>query len=152
MISALGIDSGRITRPLERGLVAVGRQLRRRGIRVALFGAVEFADLAEVDFRQTNLDLLVLLVVELAVAQLAFDGEVRALFQSGGERRKIGPRDHPVRFTYSPDFLSFQDACVASDRTVYSFPLFVLFTSASFPKNPINLTVLSYIEKSPLMP
>src|SRR5258708_1208050 len=51
-------------------------------------------------------------------------------------------RCHSVRFTYSPDFLSFQDACVASDRTVYSFPLFVLFTSASFPKNPINLTVL----------
>jgi hypothetical protein len=47
---------------------------------------------------------------------------------------------------------SFQDACVARDRTVYSFPLFVLFTSASFPKNPINLTVLSYMEKSPLMP
>jgi hypothetical protein len=33
-------------RPLERGLLAVGRQLRRRGIRIALFGAVELADLA----------------------------------------------------------------------------------------------------------
>src|SRR6266481_2832698 len=98
MISALGIDSGRITRPLERGLLAVGWQVRRRRIRVALFGAVELADLAEVDLRETNLDLLMFLVVVLAVAQLAFDGEVRALFQSGGERRKIGPRDHPVPF------------------------------------------------------
>src|SRR5579859_2380274 len=51
-------------------------------------------------------------------------------------------RCHSVRFTYSPDFLSFQDACVASDKTVYSLPLLVVFTSASFPKNPINLTVL----------
>src|ERR1700692_4104940 len=85
-------------RPLERGLVAVGWQLGRRCIRVALFGAVELADLGEVDLRETNLDLLMLLVVELAVAQLAFHGEVRALFQSAGERRKIGPRDQPVPF------------------------------------------------------
>jgi hypothetical protein len=83
-------------RPLKRGLLAVGRQVGWRGIRVAFFGAVELADLAKVDFRETNLDLLMLLVVELAVAQLAFHGEVRALFQSCGERRKIGPRDHPV--------------------------------------------------------
>jgi hypothetical protein len=61
-------------RPLERGLLAVGREVRRRRIRVALFGAVEFADLAEVDLRETNLDLLMLLVVEFAVAQLALHG------------------------------------------------------------------------------
>jgi hypothetical protein len=57
-----------------------------------LFGAVELADLAEVDLRETNLDLLVFLVVELAVAQFAFHGEVRALFQSCGERRKTLPK------------------------------------------------------------
>jgi hypothetical protein len=68
------IDSGRITRPLERSLVAVGRQVRRRCIRVALFGAVELADLSEVDLCETNLDLLVLLIVELAIAQLALHG------------------------------------------------------------------------------
>ena len=61
-----------LRRPLERGLLAVGGQVWRRCIRVALFGAVELADLAEVDLRETNLDLLVFLVVELAVAQLAF--------------------------------------------------------------------------------
>jgi hypothetical protein len=85
-------------RPLERGLVAVGRQLRRRCVRVALFGAIELADLAEMDLSETNLDLLMLLVIELAIAQLAFNGQVRPLFESGGERRKIGPRDHPVPF------------------------------------------------------
>jgi hypothetical protein len=83
-------------RPLERGPLAVRRQIGRRRIRVAPLGAIEFADFAQVDLRETNLHLLVLLVVELAVAQLAFDGEVRALFQSAGERRKIAPRDHPV--------------------------------------------------------
>ena len=38
-------------RPLVRGLLAVGRQVWRRRIRVALFGAVEFADLSDTDFR-----------------------------------------------------------------------------------------------------
>jgi hypothetical protein len=36
---------------LVRGLLAVGRQVGRRRIRVALFGAVEFADLSDTDFR-----------------------------------------------------------------------------------------------------
>jgi hypothetical protein len=76
----LRVSQKLLRRPLERGLLAVGRQVRRRRIRVALFGAVELADLAEVDLRETNLDLLVLLIVELAVAQLAFHGKVRALF------------------------------------------------------------------------
>ena len=82
--------------PLEGSLFAVDRQLGWRGVRVAFLGTVQFADLAEMDFRETNLELLVLLVAKLAIPQLAFDREVRAFFQCGGERRKIAPRDHPV--------------------------------------------------------
>src|SRR5258706_16037721 len=80
-------------RPLEGSPLAVGWQIGWQRNRVALLGAIEFA---EVDFREANLHLLVLLVIELAVAQLAFGRKVRALFECGGERRKIAPRDHPV--------------------------------------------------------
>ena len=119
-----------------------------------LFATVELPDFREVNFRKPVLQLRVLFIGDHPVSQLAFGGDMVSTLESACKLRQVPPgiRCHSVRFTYSPDFLSFQDACVASDRTVYSFPLFVLFTSASFPKNPISLTVLSYIEKSPLMP
>jgi len=79
-------------RPLKRGLIAVSRQIWRRCIRIALLGAVEFANLAEMDLGETNLDLLVLFVVEFAIAQLAFGRKVRALSQRSGECREIAPR------------------------------------------------------------
>src|ERR1700688_1488945 len=58
-------------------------------------------------------------------------------------------RCHSVRRMYPSPFLSFQDAVVATDSTVYLRLVFVIFNSASLPTNPINLTELSYIEMSP---
>src|SRR5690349_15864756 len=86
---------------LEGSVLRFGAQLGHRRVRIALLGAVQLRDSPKMNFGDTNFVVAVLLLLlflrnELAIAELAFHGEMRAFPESRRKRRKIAPRDELV--------------------------------------------------------
>src|SRR5882762_2678465 len=92
---------------LEGSVLRFGSELGNGRVRIALLRAVQLRDSPKMNFGDTNFVVAVLLLLlflrnELAIAQLAFHGEVRALLESRRKRREIAPSDELVPFR-TPD-------------------------------------------------